>query len=58
MRTRFALALVSLSALLAACEDSGNPGDDNLLTGASLVVVLVIAAIIAAVVFARRGRRP
>lgn len=32
-------------AMLAACEDQGNPGDDNLLTGASVIVVIVLVAI-------------
>jgi hypothetical protein len=41
------LAAMSLAVLLAACEDEGNPGDDNLLTGASLVVVVIIVAVIA-----------
>ncbi len=39
-------------ALLAACEDAGNEGNDNLLTGGS--VVLVILVIIAVVYFVRK----
>jgi hypothetical protein len=53
--SRIWLALVGLSMVLAACEDQGNPGDDNILTGASLVVILVIGVIIGALVL--RGRR-
>lgn len=41
-RVRLGAALISLSLILAACEDEGNPGDDNLLTGASLVVVVLV----------------
>jgi hypothetical protein len=41
-------------ALLVACEDAGNEGDDNLLTGGS--VVLVILVIVAIVYFVRRRR--
>ena len=49
-------ALVAMSLFLAACEDQGNEGDDNLLTGASLVVVVVVVAIIAWALMRRRGR--
>lgn len=35
------------SMLLSACEDQGNEGDDNLLTGGSLIVVLVIGFFVA-----------
>ena len=48
--------LVAMSLFLAACEDQGNEGDDNLLTGASLIVVIVIVAIIAWALMRRRGR--
>jgi hypothetical protein len=51
---RLAAALVTLSLLIAACEDEGNPGDDNLFTGASLVVVALIVVV---VVFMARRRR-
>lgn len=54
MKTRIALALVGLSAVLTACEDEGNPGNDNLLSGASLIVVLIVVAIIVGVVMMRR----
>ncbi|MGH7540020.1 MAG: hypothetical protein ACRELC_03370 [Gemmatimonadota bacterium] len=40
------LTLAPLAALLTACEDAGNPGDDNLLTGASLVVIVIIVVVI------------
>jgi hypothetical protein len=49
------LSIVPFLVLLAACEDQGNPGDDNLLTGGSLIVVLIIVAI-AAYLFLRRRR--
>jgi hypothetical protein len=58
MRARIFSAVVALSMLLAACEDEGNPGDDSLLSGASLIIVLVIVGIIVAVMLSRRGRRP
>lgn len=57
MRARIFSAVVALSMLLAACEDEGNPGDDSLLSGASLIIVLVIVGIIVAVMLSRRGRR-
>jgi hypothetical protein len=41
-------------ALLAACEDQGNPGDDSLLTGGSLVVLIVIAIVVFLVIRRRR----
>jgi hypothetical protein len=58
MRARIFSAVAALSMLLAACEDEGNPGDDSLLSGASLIIVLVIVGIIVAVMLSRRGRRP
>lgn len=33
---------VLAAVFLTACEDQGNPGDDNLLTGGSLIVILLI----------------
>ena len=53
---RVVSALVTMSLFLAACEDQGNEGDDNLLTGASLVVVVIVVAIIAWALMRRRGR--
>ena len=47
-------ATVPLAVLLAACEDAENPGNDNLLTGGSLVI-LVIIAIVIFVIMRRRG---
>jgi hypothetical protein len=41
-------------ALLAACEDQGNPGDDSLLTGGSLVVLIVVAIVVFLVIRRRR----
>lgn len=35
------LTLAPIAALLAACEDAGNSGDDNLLTGGSLVLIII-----------------
>lgn len=40
--------------LLAACEDAGNPGDDSLLAGGSLIAVLVIAGIVVWLLLRRR----
>jgi hypothetical protein len=54
MRARVVAASMSLAVLLAACEDEGNPGNDNLLTGGSLVVVLIIVAVVVGFVLARR----
>jgi hypothetical protein len=48
--------LVTMSMFLAACEDEGNEGNDNLLTGASLIVVVAIVAIVAWAMMRRRGR--
>jgi hypothetical protein len=48
--------LVTMSLFLAACEDEGNEGNDNLLTGASLIVVVAIVAIVAWAMMRRRGR--
>lgn len=56
MKARLIGILVPLSLLLAACEDEGNPGDDNLLTGGSLIVVLIIVGIVAWMMYSRRGR--
>lgn len=53
MKTRLTAALFGLATLLAACEDEGNPGNDNLLTGGSLVVVI---AIIVVILLVRRRR--
>ena len=39
----------------AACEDEGNPGNDNLLTGGSLVVIVIIIVVIVFLVRRRRG---
>lgn len=35
------------SMLLTACEDQGNEGDDNLLTGGSLILVLIVGFFLA-----------
>ena len=47
------LTLAPIAALLTACEDAGNSGDDNLLTGESLVLVVIIVVVI---VLVRRRR--
>lgn len=44
-----------LLVFLAACEDEGNQGNDNLLTGGSLILVLIVVAIVAFLVLRRRG---
>jgi hypothetical protein len=54
MKARIVALTALLAPLLAACEDQGNPGDDNLLTGASLIVLLVIAVIVGIVLVRRR----
>jgi hypothetical protein len=33
-------------SLLIACEDAGNEGNDNLLTGGSLVLLVIIVVVI------------
>ena len=49
------IGLLPLAALMAACEDAGNAGDDNLLTGASLVVVVIIVVVVVLLVRRRRS---
>jgi hypothetical protein len=39
-------APLPILALLAACEDAGNEGNDNLLTGGSLVLVVIVVVVI------------
>lgn len=53
-RARAWMAFLPLLGLLVACEDQGNPGDDNLLTGGSLVVLIVIAIVIFLIVRRRK----
>jgi hypothetical protein len=48
------LAVAPLAALLTACEDAGNAGDDNLLTGGSLVLLVIV--VVAVIYFVRRRR--
>lgn len=55
VRVRLGASLIGLSFLLAACEDEGNPGNDNLLTGGSLVVIVLIVVGIILLVRRRRG---
>ena len=55
IRARLSASLVGLSLILAACEDEGNPGNDNLLTGGSVVVVVIIIVVIFFLVRRRRG---
>ena len=47
------LTLAPFAALLTACEDAGNSGNDNLLTGGSLVLIVIIVVVI--VLVRRRG---
>jgi hypothetical protein len=47
------LTLAPIAALLTACEDAGNSGDDNLLTGGSLVLIVIIVIV---VILVRRRR--
>jgi hypothetical protein len=46
------LLFAPLAALLTACEDAGNEGNDNLLTGGSLVLLVIIIVVV--IYFARR----
>ena len=46
MRARIAVPLLAVASALTACEDQGNPGNDNLLTGGSLVIIVVIIAVV------------
>lgn len=39
---------------LAACEDQGNPGNDNLFTGASLLIIIVVVLVLLFLFFRRR----
>lgn len=47
------LTLAPVAALLTACEDAGNPGTDNLLTGGSLVLIVIIVVVV--ILMRRRG---
>ncbi len=55
IRARLSAGFVGLSLILAACEDEGNPGNDNLLTGGSVVVVVLIIVVIFFLMRRRRG---
>jgi hypothetical protein len=48
------IGLLPLVTLMAACEDAGNAGDDNLLTGASLVVVVIVVIVVVLLIRRRR----
>lgn len=54
MKAKVFAPLALVAAFLAACEDEGNPGNDNLLTGGSLVVVIIIVIVV--VLMMRRRR--
>ena len=54
LKRTWALLVSSMVFVLAACEDEGNAGDDNLLTGGSLVILVIIA--IGIFLFMRRRR--
>jgi hypothetical protein len=49
------IPVAPIAALLSACEDAGNSGDDNLLTGGSLVLVVIVVAVVAWLFLRRRG---
>lgn len=53
MKAKVFAPLALVAAFLTACEDEGNAGNDNLLTGGSLVLVIVIVIV---VVLLRRRR--
>ena len=46
MKTRLTAGILAMAALLSACEDEGNEGNDNLLTGGSLVVLVIIIVVV------------
>jgi hypothetical protein len=48
------ISLLPLAALMTACEDAGNEGNDNLLTGGSLVLVVIVVVVVVLLV-RRRG---
>jgi hypothetical protein len=48
------IPLALLAPLMAACEDAGNAGNDNLLTGGSLVLVVIVVIVVILMV-RRRG---
>jgi hypothetical protein len=54
-RYGIAVLLFGTSLLMAACEDEGNPGDDNLLTGGSLVVLVIIVVVVFLVMRRRKS---
>jgi hypothetical protein len=47
------LTFAPITALLVACEDAGNAGNDNLLTGGSLVLIIIIVIVV--ILVRRRG---
>jgi hypothetical protein len=55
MKAKVLAPLALVATLLAACEDEGNAGNDNLLTGGSVVVVIIIV-IVVVLMMRRRGR--
>lgn len=57
MNAWIAAAVAPLALVLAACEDEGNPGDDSLLSGASLIIVVLVLVVIVGVVVMRRRSR-
>jgi Na+/H+-dicarboxylate symporter len=48
------IALAPIAALFTACEDAGNPGNDNLLTGGSLVLIVIVVVVVVLLVRRRR----
>jgi ABC-type glycerol-3-phosphate transport system permease component len=53
LNMRKLITLAPIAALLTACEDAGNSGNDNLLTGGSLVLIVIIVIVV--VLLRRRG---
>ena len=52
---RLGVYLVPVFLFLAACEDQGNEGNDNLLTGLSGLIIIVVLGLVIWRVLARKG---
>ena len=54
MKAKVFAPLALVAAFLTACEDEGNAGNDNILTGGSLVLVVIIVIVV--LLFLRRRK--